>query len=245
MYYFKTLTFIVFAIIMAALFCILLLIFYPLRTKVGPLCLHFASRICLLIFRVIVEHADIIDSKALGDKSLIIIANHVTFLDIFLLSALYKTVYVSKIEVKHYPLIGQAAALIGIIFLDRSSKENRARIINTLADKPRDIILTLFPQGTTSSLMHPMPFKCGVFRTINHNDNIALIPLTIHYKNDSEIAWTREQLLLDNVKNVCRQKRIMVRVRVHEPITVQDYGNHTIEEICERAQNKILRALWA
>jgi 1-acyl-sn-glycerol-3-phosphate acyltransferase len=245
MYFLRILTFIVFTILIAVMGSILLLLFYPLRTGLGPLLLQFASKICLFIFGVEVDRADHIDFKALRNRSPIIISNHVTFLDIFLLSALYRTVYVSKIEVKYYPFIGQAASLMGIVFLDRSSKESRTRIVNTIADKPREIVLTLFPQGTTSSLGHPMPFRPGVFRTIHLNADIVLIPLTIHYKHDREIAWTRDQMLFDNIKKVGGLKRIPVRVKVHEPITVQDYGNHTVEAICEETQNKVLKELWA
>ncbi|MGD0022900.1 MAG: hypothetical protein ABSC54_11450, partial [Smithellaceae bacterium] len=64
-----------------------------------------------------------------------------------------------------------------------------------------------------------------------------------HYKEDSEIAWTREKILIDNLINICAQKRIHVKVTVHEQISIDDYNDRTIDEICTIAQDRVFTKL--
>jgi 1-acyl-sn-glycerol-3-phosphate acyltransferase len=64
-------------------------------------------RICLFIFGVntaVVGGPAVSPSK---DRGVIIISNHVSFLDIIILSALFQTTFVSKKEVIYYPFFGQ------------------------------------------------------------------------------------------------------------------------------------------
>ena len=73
--------------------------------------------------------------------------------------------------------------------------------------------------------------------------DIILLPVTIHYKEDAEIAWTSEKILINNLISICGQKRIHVKVIVHEQISIDDYSDKTIDEICAIAQKKVLTKL--
>jgi 1-acyl-sn-glycerol-3-phosphate acyltransferase len=243
MYIIKLSIFLFFTITLASLCLPVLLLLYPLRISIGPCLVQFYAKICLIIFRVKIEYKEKIKIQDKKNKKIILLANHVSYLDIFLLAALYRTLYVSKIEVKHYPVIGQIASIIGIIFLKRSSPEERHKIIRTIANEPYKRILTIFPQGTTSSIANPIPFKAGIFKTVEINPMIVLIPVSIHYKEDNEIAWTEEQILIDNVKSVCSMNKIHVKVKLHESISISDYQNKSISEICASAQEKVFSEL--
>jgi 1-acyl-sn-glycerol-3-phosphate acyltransferase len=244
MYIIKLTVFLIFTLLIICIYLPVLIILFPWRTAVGPELLQYYSIICLRIFRVTVERSDRHRLSVDKNRGIILISNHVSFLDIFLLSALYRTIYTSKIEVKHYPVIGQIAWLMGIIFLRRDSPEDRHRVIRTIADKSRGRILTIFAQGTTSSIAESLPFKCGIFKTLEIAPSIVLFPVTIHYKEDNDIAWTKEQILFDNLKRVCGQNRIHVRVTIHEQISIDDYLDKTISEICAIAQERVLSKLW-
>ena len=240
MYIIKLIFFIFIIIIFAFIFFPVLLIFYPWRRIIGPRLLQIASRIFLSIFRVKIEHAGRIDPSLINKKGFIIISNHVNLVDIFLLSALYGTVFVSKIEVMYYPLFGQIGSLMGMIFLKRDSPIDRHAIIRTVADKCTDRIIVIFPQGTTSSLRDPLPFKCGIFKAVEINRDMILLPVTIIYKEDNDIAWTRGQLLFDNLKKICMQRQIHANVKFHKEISINDYNDKTISEVCRMAEERIL-----
>jgi 1-acyl-sn-glycerol-3-phosphate acyltransferase len=192
---------------------------------------------------VTIEQADTINISDMKGKGIILIPNHVCFLDIFLMAALYRTVYVSKMEVRDYPIIGQLAWLIGIIFVQRDSVTARYRVLREVVRKSKERIITIFAQGTTGSIADHLPFESGVFKTVEMDHDIILFPVTIHYKEDSEIAWTSEKILIDNLINICAQKRIHVKVTVHEQISIDDYNDKTIDEISTIAQDRVLTKL--
>ena len=241
----KLITFMAFTIVSAVLYLIVAILLFPWHKKIGPALLQQYSRLALKILRVQIDSADRIPVAAAKNRGIILTANHVSLLDILLMSALYRTIYLSKEEVRRYPLIGLVAALIGIIFLKRESAFDGHRVIKTIARQVTGRIITIFPQGTTGAITDRLPFKRGIFKAVEINPDAVLLPVTIHYKEDHEIAWRRNQILIDNLKVICAQESIHVKVTIHEPMSIEDYTDKTVSEICAVAQEKVLSPLWA
>ncbi|MBP7340893.1 MAG: 1-acyl-sn-glycerol-3-phosphate acyltransferase [Syntrophaceae bacterium] len=239
----KLLTFIAFTLVAVFILFVLAVILFPWIRKLGPGLLQLYSRISLSILRVRVDAADPIPVGVAKDKGIILIANHVSVLDIFLMSALYRTLFLSKEEVAHYPVIGIAARLIGIYFLKRESPFDRHRVIRKIASQSNGRIITIFPQGTTSALENLLPFKRGIFKTVELNHGTILLPAAIRYREDPAIAWRRDQILIDNLKAVCAQKRIHVKVSIAEPMSISDYTDKTIDDVCCVAQERVFSRL--
>jgi 1-acyl-sn-glycerol-3-phosphate acyltransferase len=88
----------------------------------------------------------------------LLVANHVSWIDIYVINAAIPAAFVSKEEVRHWPLIGWLAAKNDTIFLRRGSR-GHAKVIN---EQVADILgkgkhVAVFPEGTTTdgrSLLH-------------------------------------------------------------------------------------------
>lgn len=80
-----------------------------------------------------------------------IIANHVSWLDIFVINAALPSAFVAKEEVRHWPVIGWLAAINDTVFLRRGSR-GHARIINEEIGKllAQGKHVAVFPEGTTT-----------------------------------------------------------------------------------------------
>lgn len=241
MFYWKAALCLIITLLFAPVYFLILLIFYVWRERVGARLVQFYSRICLFIFRVKIEAKE--EGTFKKRKGILIISNHVSFLDIFVLSSLFGSLFVSKAEVKYYPVIGQIAWLSGVLFLDRSSSVGRLRILNTIVNECADRVLAVFPQGTTSSISKRLSFQRGIFKTVELNPEISLLPVTLRYKEDDEIAWCNPQSLKENVIRVGSQEKIHVRVTTHSPITIADYEGKTTSEICEMVEKTVLLPL--
>ncbi len=241
----KLITFSTFTIIAVLLLFIIVAICFPWRKQMGPALLQLYGRISLLIFRVRIDSADNIPVPASKDKGIILIANHASALDIFLIAALYRTVFLSKEEVRRYPLVGPAAALVGTIFIRRESPFESQRAIRKIARHSSGRIITIFPQGTTGAIEDRLPFKRGAFKTVELNHGTILLPVTIRYKEDREIAWRKHQNLMDNLKAICAQKNISVKVTIHQPMSIADYTDKSVDEVCCSAQEKVFSLLCA
>lgn len=229
-------------VILAPFYFLILLIFYKWRQSIGPRIVQFYSRICLSVFRVRIELKNYKTFKK-GDKGTLIISNHSGFLDIFVLSALFGSVFLSKSEVKYYPIIGQIAWLMGVIFLNRNSSIQRLRLLNIIADSCSNKVLVVFPQGTTSRISERLRFSRGIFKVVELNPDISLLPVTLRYKNDEEIAWNKPQSFRENAIRVGAQKRIDLKVIIHDPVTIEDYRGKTTAQICKMIEQTVLEPL--
>jgi 1-acyl-sn-glycerol-3-phosphate acyltransferase len=241
-FYVKTALFLIITIALAPFYIFVLFIFYARRQSIGAKLVQFYSKLCLLIFRVEVEQdGDFLTPEK--KKRILIISNHTSFLDIFVLSALSGSLFVSKKEVGDYPIIGQIARLAGVIFFERASSRERLRVLNTITDKCSDRILAVFPQGTTSGIEEPLPFHRGIFKTVELNTDISLLPVTLYYKESSEIAWSKPQSLKENAIRVCSQQKIHAKIILHDFITINDYKGKTSSQICKIVEQTVLLPL--
>jgi 1-acyl-sn-glycerol-3-phosphate acyltransferase len=89
----------------------------------------------------------------------LIVANHISWLDIFALNAARPVAFISKAEVRQWPLIGWLSAKTDTVFLMRGSR-GHARIVNgqidALLNAGKDV--ALFPEGTTTDGTHLLHF---------------------------------------------------------------------------------------
>ena len=88
----------------------------------------------------------------------LLVANHISWIDIYVINAALPAAFVSKEEVRHWPLIGWLAAKNDTVFLRRGSR-GHAKIINEqvaqILEKGKHV--AVFPEGTTTdgrSLLH-------------------------------------------------------------------------------------------
>jgi 1-acyl-sn-glycerol-3-phosphate acyltransferase len=81
----------------------------------------------------------------------LVVANHVSWLDIFVLNSLYPCRFVSKIEVRAWPVLGWLTHRVGTIFISRAKRADVKRIFGGLVAhlKAGDRV-AFFPEGRTS-----------------------------------------------------------------------------------------------
>ncbi|HVJ08034.1 MAG TPA: lysophospholipid acyltransferase family protein [Acidisarcina sp.] len=94
----------------------------------------------------------------------LIVANHLSFLDILVFGAATPCIFISKIEVLRWPLFGRAGALAGTVFVDRSrsaiGSDATARVEELLRE---GVCVVLFPEGTSTDGSHVLAFYSSFF----------------------------------------------------------------------------------
>ncbi len=118
------------------------------------------SRKLLHIFGLQLE----IGGDALIERGLLV-ANHVSWVDIFVINALTPAAFVSKADVRQWPLIGWLAAVNETVFLRRGSR-GHARIINDEIARCMQAgrHVALFPEGTTTDGSHVLHFHAALLQ---------------------------------------------------------------------------------
>ena len=89
----------------------------------------------------------------------LLVANHISWLDILVLHSARYCRFVSKSEVRHWPLIGAMATGAGTLYIERASRRDALRVVHHMAQGLRDGgVLAVFPEGTTSDGVDLLPF---------------------------------------------------------------------------------------
>lgn len=108
-------------------------------------------------------------------------ANHISFLDIYALNAAQPAAFISKAEVRQWPIIGWLAATNDTVFLKRGSR-GHARLINAeIAEKLHaGKYVALFPEGTTTDGTHLLGFHAALIQPAL-NAGRPVVPVAISY----------------------------------------------------------------
>lgn len=94
---------------------------------------------------------------------LMLVANHISWLDITSLHAARFCRFVSKADIAQWPFIGKLASGIGTLFLERSSRRDAMRVVHHMAASLQaGDVLAVFPEGTTSDGRSLLPFHANL-----------------------------------------------------------------------------------
>jgi lyso-ornithine lipid O-acyltransferase len=120
----------------------------------------------------------------------VIIANHVSYVDGIVLGSIFPILFVSKREVKRWPIVGQWNVLCGTIFINRQRKEEVGSLIEEMTRKLRqEANILLFPEGTSTEGEKLLPFQTVPLAAPLRSRSI-IVPATITYKNIDDDAVT-------------------------------------------------------
>jgi len=95
----------------------------------------------------------------------LVVANHVSWLDILAINAVSPARFVSKSDVRAWPLIGWLVACGGTLFIERERKRDALRVVHQVAAALQEgHIIAVFPEGTTSEGHGLLPFHANLLQ---------------------------------------------------------------------------------
>ncbi|NWG85947.1 MAG: 1-acyl-sn-glycerol-3-phosphate acyltransferase [Hydrogenophilaceae bacterium] len=200
-----------------------------------------ARMVALAGVRVIVKGRP----PAVRGEGALIVANHVSWLDIYVLHSMLFTRFISKAEIKSWPLIGWLAKMTGTLFLERSSLRDAARINKEMAEHLRaGECLALFPEGTTTDGSEVKPFYASLFNPALEA-GAQVWPVLIRYLDASGqptlvAAYHGETTMAQSLMRVLRSGGIQAEVHILPPISA--IGGHR-RELAQAAETAIRDAL--
>jgi len=96
---------------------------------------------------------------------LLLVANHMSWLDITALHAARFCRFVSKADIQKWPFIGLLATGIGTLFIERESRRDAMRVVHHMtASLQAGDVLGVFPEGTTTDGSGLLPFHANLFQ---------------------------------------------------------------------------------
>lgn len=157
------------------------------------------------------------------DTGLLFVSNHVSWLDIPVIGGLTRLNFLSKAEVRQWPLLGRLAQTTGTLFIQRGSGDS-GRVAKQIADylaEGRSVLF--FPEGTTSDGSTLGRFHSRLFRTCEHIET-RVCPVVIHYHVEgaehNPVAFIGEDEFTSHLWQLLDHSRIRVTVAVLPARTV-------------------------
>ncbi|WP_288381454.1 1-acyl-sn-glycerol-3-phosphate acyltransferase [uncultured Massilia sp.] len=199
------------------------------------------SRKLLGICRVTVEQVEV--APAL--EHALVVANHVSWLDIFVINALHPCRFVAKAEIRSWPVLGWLAAGAGTIFIARGNRRELRHIfkgiVTVLAQGQR---VGLFPEGTTGKQGEVLPFHANLFEAAI-DAKVAVQPFALVYLDGAgrfhpSIDYVGDTTFVDSMLAILRGPPVRARLSSLAPIDAT--GVHR-RELAEQTQAAVAQAL--
>lgn len=183
----------------------------------GYFCIKFFG------FKVVVKN---VEKDVLG----FYVAPHSSFWDIIILSYFIDGFFISKAEVKKWPLVGLGAKLINTVFIEREKGSSALLALSKGSKKVLEedkYSIIVFPEGTRTP-KHMSPFKDGVFYA-SKNLNYPIIPVIIYYKPEAMFySFKKKNFVKEILGQAWALERPQVYVEYLEPVYPSKF--ETIEE---------------
>ncbi len=150
--------------------------------------------------------------------------NHVSWLDILVVHAVCPQArFVSKAEVKHWPLLGWMVAAVGTLFIEREGKRDVLRVVHQTAEalKGGDCV-AVFPEGTTGAGLPLLTFHGNLLQAAIATET-PIQPVALRYEQGSErfsarIAWVGDTTLLQSVWRLLCSHGVVAHVQALSPV---------------------------
>ncbi|MGO4524454.1 lysophospholipid acyltransferase family protein [Microvirga sp. 2MCAF35] len=135
-----------------------------------------------------------------GNAPTLVLANHVSWLDIPVIGSLHPVSFIAKSEIEAWPVVGLFARLQRSVFIDRQRRKATAEVNDALAHRlVKGEAIVLFAEGTTGDGNRLLPFRSslvGAAQTALMHDSVEhvyLQPLAISYTHRNGLPVTRRE----------------------------------------------------
>jgi lyso-ornithine lipid O-acyltransferase len=199
----------------------LLIKFWPSMARQLP---HHYHTLCC---RILGFNA-VISGKLPEGGQCLIVSNHVSWIDIVVLSTIAPLSFVAKREVAAWPFFGWLAKLQRTVFVDRerrhSTKHSRTEMEERLSNGER---IVLFPEGTSHDGTSVLPFKSSFFAAAA-SPEVAVVPVTLAYarhwnlpltrRNRPRFAWYADMALIPHLWEAICAGPLTVQIVIHSAL---------------------------
>ena len=149
--------------------------------------------------------------------NLLIVANHISWLDIFVLHSVRPSRFIAKAELRRWPVLGHLVAGCGTLFLDRESRRDAHRVNR----QARDVLaagdtIAIFPEGTTTDGRSVLPFKSSLLQPIvdarGHVQPIAIRYVGRGGAYSDAPAYIGDTTFIDSLWRVLSERSLVVEL---------------------------------
>lgn len=174
------------------------------------------------------------------DRPILIVANHVSWLDIQAIHSVCRVRFVAKSEVRQWPALGWLAARTGTLFVYRGRRRHATEINRAIhsAFAVGDMI-AVFPEGTTTDGRQLLRFHASLLQPAV-DEQALVVPLALRYTNakgeiDVAPSYVGERTLLESVAAVIRARDLRAELLLLPPFETEGRSRRELALLTQSA----------
>ena len=154
-------------------------------------------------------------------------ANHVSWLDIFVINAMAPSHFVAKAEIRAWPAMGWLAQRAGTVFIARGSRRDLRHIFKGIVDELKQgQRVAFFPEGTTAAQGELLPFHANLFEAAI-DAAVPLQPLALAYLDAGgavhpAVDFTGETSFASSMMTILNGPPVLARLTWLAPLAGRD-----------------------
>jgi len=154
------------------------------------------------------------------NRPALLVANHRSYADVLFVESPLPVVFLSKAEVRSWPLIGWAARALDTVFVDRKNKDNRRAARLALRDRMlHGECPVVFPEGTTAA-DGLLPLHPGMF-VVAAEEGWPVVATALEY-SDPQMAWVGDELFVPHLVRILNHPTWTVHRTISPPFSDPD-----------------------
>ena len=168
----------------------------------------------------------------------LLVSNHLSYLDILVFGARQPAVFVSKADVRGWPVLGYLAKLAGTLFVRREKRTDVAPLNEQMAALVNaGVVVVIFPEGTSSDGQKVLPFFSSLLEPAAAS-GCAVTPGFIRYEvadgvAADEVCYWRDMSFGPHFLNLLTKREIHATVRFGQPRVAGDDRKKLSRELHE------------
>jgi len=192
-----------------------------------------------------VLHVELRLAGALAHPNVVVVANHVSWLDIFALHAVGPVRFIAKAEIARWPVLGRLVAGVGTLFIERERRRDTHRVNQDIAQALADgDIVAVFPEGTVGDGATLLPFKGSLLQPIVAAAGYVQ-PVAIRYRDPDGMpstvpAYDGDITFIDSFWRICGARALAIELIAGTPLPA--WGRHR-RDLAREAERVIRAAL--
>jgi 1-acyl-sn-glycerol-3-phosphate acyltransferase len=172
--------------------------------------------------------------------NLLIVANHISWLDIFVLNALQPARFIAKSELRRWPVVGRLSVGVGTLFIERGRRHDTHKVNRHAVDVlARGDVIAVFPEGTTTDGRDVLPFHGSLLQPIVDAGGYVQ-PVAIRYRKASgehsdAPAYVGETSLFESFWRVTAERALIVELHLTAPLSARARHRRELSRAAEAA----------
>jgi len=172
-------------------------------------------RWCARLIRLMNVEPRVHGAMALAGGNVLVVSNHISWLDAFVLNAVHPVRYIAKSELKRWPIAGWLVQTSGTLFIERTRRRDARRINGVIASVlAAGDVIAIFPEGTTTDGADVLPFKSSLLQPIidagGHVQPVALRYLDADGALTTIPSFVGDDKFLASFWRVCGMRKLNV-----------------------------------